>query len=80
MSDPQDVEAIVASIRPLLNGQPMEVQGAVLADLLATFLAGHVVIGDPEETRALRAGLLDLHIRLVRDLIELNAQAMGTNK
>jgi hypothetical protein len=40
-TDPRRVEAIVAKIKPLLAGEPPEIQGGVIVDLLATFIAGH---------------------------------------
>lgn len=46
----------------VLAGHPPEVQGAVLADLLATWLAGH----NPPE---LREDLLRLHLRTVRQML-----------
>lgn len=62
------VEAIVGSIRPSLAGQPAEVQGAVLADLLAMFIAGH--------HPALREEILALHIDGVRKLVAPNEAAI----
>ena len=63
-----EVEAIVEAIRPMLAGKTPEVQGAVLADLLAIFLAGH----HPE----LREQLLTMHIEGVRKLIAPNEAAI----
>lgn len=78
MSDahPAMVDPIVDQIRPLLAGQPAELVGAVLADLLAIWLAGHIIPDDPAETNALREALLDFHIRLVRRLIPVHAAAI----
>ena len=39
--DPRTVAPIVDAIKLMLVGKPPEIQGAVLADLLAIFLAGH---------------------------------------
>lgn len=61
-----EVIATVDRIRPLLAGRSPEVQGAILADLLAIWVAGH----SPQ----LRQGLLDMHIDMVRELIPLNAK------
>ncbi len=66
-----DVEAIITAIRPLLAGRPPEVQGAVLADLTATWLASHFST-DANKTVALREQLLVMHIEFVRRLIPLN--------
>jgi hypothetical protein len=64
MTEPSthEVEALVNEIRPLLAGKGPAVQGAVLADLLAMFIAGH---RDAE----LRDEILQLHIEAVRHLI-----------
>jgi hypothetical protein len=62
--EPRHVDRIVNRIRPLLAGKPPELQGAVLADLLAMFLAGH--------HPGLREEILQLHIKAVRDLIGPN--------
>jgi len=74
MNDPiDDVPRIVQDIRPLLDGHPPEIQSAVLADLLAIWLASHLIRGHPEQTDAIREKLLDLHIAMVRDLVAVNA-------
>jgi hypothetical protein len=74
-----EVERIIEQIRPvlfpLLAGKPPEIQGAVLADLTAIWLAGHF----PAITAQLRDLLLKHHIAAVRDLIPVNAKAMGTD-
>jgi hypothetical protein len=73
MSKPAEVMMLVDRIKPLLAGRGPEIQGAVLADLLATWLAGHIKVGDPEETDAMRGELLAMHIDGVRSLIPINA-------
>jgi hypothetical protein len=47
-----------------LKGYPPELQGAVLADLLSIWLAGHAPI--------VREEILQLHIAHVRERIEIN--------
>ena len=74
----EQVAPIVQSIRPLLAGKPPELQGAVLADLLAIWLAGHTVQGDPAATRQLRTEVLEAHLAGMRPLIAVNAKIMGT--
>jgi hypothetical protein len=69
--DPADVEALVAAVSPMFVGQPPEVQGAALADLLAMWLAGHVA-PDPKTTRQFHEEMLKMHIRAVRRLIPIN--------
>lgn len=70
--DPRRVEPIVRRIHRLLAGQPAQLQSGVLADLLAIWLAGHIVLGDPAETDRLRKELLDEHLRMVRELLPVN--------
>jgi hypothetical protein len=74
----REVAALVGKIRPFLAGHAPEVQGAVLADLLAVWLAGHHTAGDADASRKFRADLLDVHCRAVRQLVEVNAKIMGT--
>ncbi len=69
-----DVEAIAEQASRLLAGRPPQLQGAVLADLLATWLAGHIIAGDPKSTRALHERLLKAHLAVVRELIPINAE------
>lgn len=71
-----EVSQIVERVRPLLAGRPPQVQGAVLADLLAKWLAGHIFRGNPGETDALREKLLESHLDLVRRLIPVNAASI----
>ena len=68
----------VGQIRPILGGIPSPIQGAILADLLATWLACHHAPGDEEETRKLRAELLAMHCSTVRQLVPHNAKEIGT--
>lgn len=70
-----EVGQIVGQARALLAGRPSPVQSAVLADLLASYLAGHIVRADPAGTDELREQLLALHLGLVRQLIPVNAEA-----
>ena len=70
--DASAVFALTKAIRPLLAGKPAQVQGAVLADLLALWLAGHVMRGDPKATEAMREEALDMHLKAVRALIDIN--------
>ena len=43
----------------------------------AMYFAGHVVVGDADETHELREGMLEIMVVLIRRLIEPNAKAMG---
>jgi hypothetical protein len=74
---------IADRIKPLLAGLPPPIQGAVLAELLSIYLAGHVHIGvdghaDFAATAQMREQLLAEHIKVVRDLIGIN-EAIMTN-
>jgi xanthine/uracil permease len=62
-----EAQALARTIAPILAGHPPGVQGAALADLLATWLAGHIG-STPEVTATTRNGLLALHIKTVRAL------------
>ena len=75
MEEADEVVALVHAIEPLLAGRASEVQGAALADLLAMWLAGHVLRGDPKATEAYRETVLELHLAAVRLLIPLNYEA-----
>ena len=75
------VEALVEQIRPILAGKPSVIQGGVLADLLATWLAGHMIMDKPRQTFTLREQLLAAHLKVVRLLIPVNEnQIMGRPK
>jgi len=75
MTTPQEVidvaRAISNKLKPMLVGQPSELQGAVLADLLSIFIVGH----HPK----LRKEVLDLHIEMVHQLIEVNQHLIFPN-
>jgi hypothetical protein len=61
-----------------LAGRGPMVQGGALADLVATFIAGHIVEGDPEATYQMREVELELLFRAVRQLVAPSAQKNGT--
>jgi hypothetical protein len=73
---PQAVGRLVRLIGPILKGHPAPIQGAVLADLLAIWLAGHVIEDDPAQTDRLRNSILKMHMGKVRELIPLCAEAI----
>lgn len=58
-------------IAPRLRGKPPEVQSAVLADLTAKWVLAHYVPGNPAEQAEFRRQLLQDHIELIRDLVEI---------
>jgi hypothetical protein len=68
----REAESISLELRPIvfpkLRGKDPEVQGAVLADLVSVWLAGH----HPE----LRDEVLRMHTALVRELIPISDREM----
>jgi hypothetical protein len=75
---PREVARAIELIKPVLHGRPPEMIGAILADLLAIWLAGYHVEDDADATRSLRAELLAMHCRTVGALVPINAKSMGT--
>jgi hypothetical protein len=65
------VVRIVDRIRPLLADELPEIQGAVITDLMAMWLAGHIA-ADAATTREVREAQLALHVEAVRGLIGPN--------
>ena len=64
--------ALEQRIGQVLAGADPDVQGAALAGCLAIWLMSHRVIGDYSDAAAvMRRELLELHIKAVRELIEL---------
>lgn len=63
-NSPEGVELIVGRIKPLLAGWHPATQGAVLADLVAIWLASH--------PPGVRDSLLDFQVQNVRRLIPVN--------
>jgi hypothetical protein len=66
-----EVAPIVGEITSLLAGIYPAIQGAILADCLAAWLAGHQIKGDEVATRSRRAALLAEHCSIVERLVEL---------
>lgn len=62
---------IVDRIKPLMAGRPGEVQGAVIAQLLAMWVAGHYLNGE-----AIMEEVLEHHIAHVRTLIPIEVDAL----
>jgi hypothetical protein len=63
--------ALEERIGQVLAGAEPDVQGAALAGCLAIWLMSHRVIGDPDAAAVMRRELLELHIKAVRELIDL---------
>jgi hypothetical protein len=71
--DPHEFAPLVDAIKPLLANKNEVIQSAVLADLLALWLAGHYCENAPrQETERMREELLTAHIELVRALLRPN--------
>jgi hypothetical protein len=71
--DPITVEIIdvAEQIRPFLAGRPPEIQGAILAELLSVWIAGHYPGG-----QQLMDAVLETHLRLVRQMIPTNVEML----
>ena len=67
----EEVDALLERIMPFLAGHDPELQGAVVTDLAALWIAGHRIAGDRAEGDAMRAELLEMHTRHVRELVEM---------
>lgn len=80
MSGARDIQALVESLAALLAGRSSQVQGVALADLLATFIAGHIVPGDAAATDAVRERILALHVDVVRKLVPVNAPVIHADR
>jgi hypothetical protein len=66
---PETIRAdeVVRRIRPILQGEGPEVQGAVLVELLAIYLAGHIGPGAEE----MRKWQIETMLDSVRELVPL---------
>lgn len=64
------VQPAVDSMSAILAGRPPDIQSVILADLLAMWLCGFVVMSDPGATKRIRDRMLARHMKLVVDLIE----------
>lgn len=71
MPEASEVQELAERIYALLAGRSPQVQGAILADLLATFLAGHFRGGT-----AFMDAILNLHVEHVRKLIPVNIEIL----
>ena len=74
------VDSLWPELKRILGGRPAKLQGAILADLTAIWIAGHVERGDPAATRRLRDQLVLHQLDYVDQLIPINAKIMGTEE
>lgn len=73
------VRRLYEQIRPMFAGQDPHIVGFVLADLTATWLAGHVIEGDNDATERMRAKLLRNNMGTTMALVGINARMIGTD-
>ena len=62
---------LAATIAPLLAGLSPQIQGAALADLTATWVAGHIVAGNAKATARMRREMLRVHYEAVQQIADL---------
>jgi hypothetical protein len=60
-----------------LVGKGPDVQGAVLVQLLARYIAGHVVVGSLAQTKRIRELQLELISNAALDLVPVMAHEIG---
>lgn len=61
-----------------LSGQDPEIIGAVLAELMATFLLNHKIPADLKAQTALREDILNEHCKTVRELVAVQEDNIGS--
>ena len=71
MSFHEQLDALLDRIAPILAGQSLEMQGAVVSDLAALWIAGHRVAGNRADGDLLREELLRMHAEHVRELVAM---------
>jgi hypothetical protein len=64
--------ALADQIGPMLRGRGVEVQGGALADLVARWLSGMLIVGDADMTDTVREVSLKVFCSTVRKLIPVN--------
>lgn len=67
-----DFDALINAIGRLLHGKGEDLQRAVLTDIVSRWIMGH--------HPSLRRQALATHVQAVRDLIELNEEALSARK
>ena len=74
----RNVQKLVRKLAPILAGNPAEVQSAALADLMATWLAGHQDLNNPDssEIQELRKELFEQWCATTLDLVPINSRAI----
>ena len=64
-----DFDSLINAIGRLLHGKGADLQRAVLTDIVSRWIMGH--------HPSLRRQALAMHVQAVRDLIELNEEALS---
>jgi hypothetical protein len=67
-------DAVMLRVQPLLAGHGPKLQGAVIAELAAIWVAGHRC-SDPAEERLVHDELLALYCEHVRALVDMYVEA-----
>jgi hypothetical protein len=68
MPELDEIDDALKKIALIMMGKESEVCGAILADLLLTWVIGHSVPGNREETTRLRTALIEEHLNYVLDM------------
>jgi hypothetical protein len=69
--------ALAALCGVVFAGEDPDCIGAALADVMATFLRNHKMIGDPRGEREMREAILEQWVKTVRDLVLIYDKPAG---
>jgi hypothetical protein len=72
--DVEEIIALIGQIKPILAGKSSAIQGAVLAELTAIWVAGHYG-EDDKDTAEIRSSLLTMLVKLILKLTALKDAA-----
>jgi len=72
----EEVLELIERISPLLHGNPPGVQGAVLAELVARFVAGHFHEDGKEASAKVRRSVIADFVKLVRGLVLFHVETV----
>jgi hypothetical protein len=61
----------------VLAGEDPEVIGAALAEMMATFLRGHQIVGDTSNEHDMRETMLTQWVKTVRELMLIHGRPCG---
>jgi hypothetical protein len=70
-SETTDAMALIEKASALFAYQHPQLVGPALADLMAKWLAGHVVLGNPKATRKVRQRVLEIQLRAIWQFVNL---------